>query len=184
MGNMVNSFHGIAPPARSKSRPPIGKPVNSRARPYRQIYSFQKVLPPSVSGSHLCGFPKFVMARFTTSARAVHRVDFLLSFWTPLFGYPHNILRVKTTSSQGDWRKALCHTSHIRIIRAPATAAFQIGLAERHVGLIKLGGAKPFLGLTKQGSVGIKDYQLRASATILPPSRGRDSADSTGHGAR
>ena len=87
----------------------------------------------------LCDFPKFVMARFIASVHPIRCVDFLLSFWTPLFGYPQNILCDKTTSFQGERWQAVCHISNIRIILAPARAAFQIGLAERYAGLIKQG---------------------------------------------
>ena len=63
----------------------------------------------------VCDFSKFVLARFISSVNPTHCIDFLLSYWRPLFGYPNNLLCDNTTSSQGSSWQAVCRNFNIRI---------------------------------------------------------------------
>ena len=87
----------------------------------------------------VCDYSKYFMAKFIPSANPSHCIDFLLNHWATILGYPKVILCDETTRFQGTGWQSISHNFDIQIIQAPARAAFQIGLSERHVGLIKLG---------------------------------------------
>ena len=132
-----------APPFLRPRRETYHKPENKRIS--CPIRNRRLVFPEAESPqSHpamimVCDFSKFVLTRFISSVNPARCIDFLLSYWVPLFGYPNNFLCDNSTSFQGLSWQAVCHNFNIRIIHAPPRAAFQIGLAERHVGLVKMG---------------------------------------------
>ena len=87
----------------------------------------------------VCDFSKFAIDRFIDSVNQFRRIDFLIPYWPPLFGTPIKLLRDKATNFHGSNWVWICHYFNVRIILAPARAARTIGLAGRHVGLIKMG---------------------------------------------
>ena len=62
----------------------------------------------------------------------------LVEQWAVLFGFPKRILADRPTSFGGPLWQSICHTLDVELTLAPARAAHQIGLAERHVHIIKM----------------------------------------------
>ena len=83
-------------------------------------------------------FSKFVRARFLPNGRPGQYVKNLDEHWAIMFGFPKRILADRATSFGGPLWQSVCHAFDIELISAPTRAAHQIGLAERHVRIIKM----------------------------------------------
>ena len=85
----------------------------------------------------ICVFSRFVMSRFLLNVRPQAVVSCLLNHWIPSMGAPNRIMVGHGASFQGpDW-SALSEIYGLSIVTAPRKAHYQIGIAERTLGLIK-----------------------------------------------
>ena len=87
----------------------------------------------------VCNYSRFVMAKFLPSARPECYTAFLIDRWAMFSGFPQTILCDNSTTFGGPHWKAICHVFDMQLLPAPTRAAFQIGMVERHVGILKYG---------------------------------------------
>ena len=82
-------------------------------------------------------FSRFATSRFLLNVRPQTVVSCLLSRWVPLMGTPNRIMVGHGTSSQGPAWSALSEIYGCLLVTAPRKAHYQIGIAERTLGLFK-----------------------------------------------
>ena len=85
----------------------------------------------------VCSFSKFVCARFISNLSPRSIIGVLLHHWTVLFGMPEVIITDKGSHFCGSEWNSLCNTFSIGMVHAPTGAHFQLGTAERQVGILK-----------------------------------------------
>ena len=130
-----------------RSSGPQEKPVVSR---YLTEYTGQTVAVDTFSPSEVesaknpaiimvCDYSRFVMAKFLMSSRPEGYIQFLVDNWAIVFGFPQTILCDNSTTFGGAQWGAICHIFDIQLLPAPTRASFQVGMVERHVGIIKHG---------------------------------------------
>ena len=85
----------------------------------------------------VCDFSKFAVAAFPPNMKPESYVNELLLRWIPLMGFPEVLLCDNATTFGGETWEALGHIFNMNIIPAPTKCPHQIGLAERHVAIIK-----------------------------------------------
>ena len=85
----------------------------------------------------VCAFSRFAMSRFLLNVRPQTAASCLLNHWAPLMGAPNRIMVDHGTSFQGPAWSALSEIYGCLIVTAPRKAHYQIGVAERTLGLIK-----------------------------------------------
>ena len=92
-----------------------------------------------------CSMAKFICVRFATLRNARTAISILVNHWSTLFGMPEVLLADHGTSSQGKEWGSICDTFSTKLVLAPVKAHYQIGAAERQVGIVKTAFRSLFL---------------------------------------
>ena len=87
----------------------------------------------------VCAHTGFVCARFLPSQRPEAYINVLSCNWATLLGFPRILICDNATTFCGPRWGASTHVYDVNLILAPTKAAYQIGVAERAVGLLKNG---------------------------------------------
>ena len=84
-----------------------------------------------------CSMAKFICVRFVSICNARTIIAVLLNRWSVLFGMPEVLVADRGTSFQGKYWDSICDTFSTKLALAPGKAHYQVGAAERQVGIAK-----------------------------------------------